>query len=171
MTMISVLARRRFVFTHPSMRTSKAVVEAIANAQPNTPLEGYFSTVPDNFRAQPAPDWIKSDPLWAIAEKTGDIFEVPVPPAKVQIPEKVPETVGKRVVVIPESAGVQAQADQGPDIMKLKAEPAPGTGFQDGRTMAGEQAGQGAAQIDDKASNQGDANDPNAEKAEAEHAE
>jgi hypothetical protein len=87
MATISIVAKRQFCFTHPDQRSSAALRKAMAERAHNEPLPGTFTVKPDPFRAQPAPDWIKNDPLFALAEKDGAIFEVPTPPVKVSVIE------------------------------------------------------------------------------------
>ena len=86
MEMISILCKRRLVFTHPDMRTSAAVKLAIEKQEAGKPLEGYHTATAEPFQAQEAPAWVKSDPLWALYEKKGDLVEVPRPAVKVAVP-------------------------------------------------------------------------------------
>lgn len=87
---IFVVAKRRLRFTHPSMQSSAALADAISKLEPGKTLEGYFEILPDNFRSQAAPEWIKEDPLYSLAVKAGDIFEAAQPAPVVAVAEVKP---------------------------------------------------------------------------------
>ena len=90
MSDIYVVAKRKFRFTHPSLRSSEELAKAISQLEPNKALEGYFDIEPDQFRAQKAPEWIKEDALFDLAVKAGDIFEAARPAETVAVAKVEP---------------------------------------------------------------------------------
>jgi hypothetical protein len=80
---ISICSKRQFCFFHPDVNNSEAMQKAMNSREHNKPLPGSFTVKALPLQAQSAPDWIVNTPLFALAEKDGDIFVVPVPGARV----------------------------------------------------------------------------------------